>query len=295
MLNPAFRLVNNVAETPWHFGERKLMESDIRVSSVKDFVEKVCEVRDSWIVGSEFFDPWFRGQTSSSWPPEPGVFRYGLLDDEDEIRDQFQRKGPQYMTELPPEDHWGWYFLMQHYGAPTRLLDWTDSALIALFFALNSAPKPSNDSGDSNDECDAVVWMLNPWWLNKRVIGKEEILLPSSGEIGSYLAKPWVHTGFGGNTRISPRYPVAIDPPFIARRIAVQRSHFTIFGHDRAGLLELSTEKDVQLIKIIIASEGIPRMRADLGTLGVTDTSVYPDLHGLADELTRYRSGNWPL
>ena len=267
----------------------------IRLGSVKDFVEKVCDLRDAWIVGPAYFDPWFRGQTSVKWMLEPGIFRFGLFDDEDEIRDQFQRKGPQYMTEFPPADYWSWYFLMQHYGAPTRLLDWTDSALIALFFALNSNPKPPIDPEYPDEAEDAVVWMLDPWWLNRKVLGKEEILLPDSDDAERYLTKPFTHVHSGGKTKIGPLLPVAIDPPFIARRIAVQRSHFTIFGNSRTGLADLGAEEGAHLIKIVIAGEGIPRMRADLATLGITDTSVYPDLRGLSDELTRYHSGNWPV
>ena len=31
---------------------------------------------------------------------------------------------------------WEWYFFMQHYGAPTRLLDWSDGDCLSLHFAL---------------------------------------------------------------------------------------------------------------------------------------------------------------
>jgi len=194
----------------------------VRVKSVQKFVEVVCRCRDEWIEGAAYFDLWFRGQTHVSWALAPNILRYEMLGSEDEIRAEFQRRAPQYMTELAPVDYWGWYILMQHFGAPTRLLDWTDSALVALFFALNPA------SRDVEDEEDAVVWILDPWWLNKTVLGDESILLPNFHGTKGYLAEPYERIDGAGLTHIRPKYPVAVDPPYIARRVAVQRSHFTI-------------------------------------------------------------------
>lgn len=272
------------------------MDYAARVKSVKDYVEVVCRSRDEWIVGASYFDPWFRGQENVGWPLEPNIFRFGLLKDEDEIRGEFRRKAPQYMTEPPPQDYWGWYILMQHYGAPTRLLDWTDSALVALFFALNGKVQPPPEDGQSplEDAADAVVWMLDPWWLNKTVTGDESIQLADFDWAKEYLDEIYESIDRNGNTNIEPPDPVAVDPQFLARRVAVQRSHFTIFGHSRDGLTRLAQKPGGHLIKIAIARESAPRMRADLLTLGISDTSIYPDLKGLSDELTRYRLGTWP-
>ena len=56
--------------------------------------------------------------------------------EEQDLRLEFKRRGSQLAGEGKPSDHWERYFLMEHYGVPTRLLDWSDGALVALYFAL---------------------------------------------------------------------------------------------------------------------------------------------------------------
>ncbi|WP_350340486.1 FRG domain-containing protein [Paenibacillus hexagrammi] len=51
--------------------------------------------------------------------------------------------------------------MMQHYGVPTRLLDWSREALVALLFALGV---PTSDIEKTSDK---VVWVLDPVTLNK--------------------------------------------------------------------------------------------------------------------------------
>jgi FRG domain len=65
------------------------------------------------------------------------------------------------LTGKGPQNSWDWYFTMQHFGAPARLLDWTEGVLIALYFVVK----------DSSGEDDPAIWALDPWWLNKPVVG----------------------------------------------------------------------------------------------------------------------------
>jgi len=86
-----------------------------------------------------------------------------------------------------------------------------------------------------------------------------------------------------------PQYPIALDPTFIAQRMLVQHSHFTLHGHDTRGLDEMM--KDLQLedtlFKVLIRSEdeSIKILRQRVALLGITETTIFPDLGGLGREL----------
>jgi hypothetical protein len=257
--------------------------------SVGEFVDIVCKLRDDWIGEGKHFAPWFRGQRDATWHLAPNIFRFrDLMKDEDQIRSEFQRKARQFMMEKPPDekDRWSWYFIMQHYGAPTRLLDWTDSAMVALFFALHTEFLSPSDS--EKPEVDAAVWMLDPWWLNRQVLNDDTILSPASNQAIPYLSEEFARIDSERDSIIDPEFPVSIDPPFIARRVAMQRSHFTVFGKDPDGLSKFAATEFSRLIQIRLPRTKLDRMRSDLLTVGVSDSSIYPDLRGLSAELIRF-------
>lgn len=247
-------------------------------------MEIVCEIRDRWNnEDGEYSDPSFRGHRESGWKLQPNIVRLQLDEVEMQLRDSFQRMAVQLMSEREPKDEWSWYFIMQHYGAPTRLLDWTDGALIALLFAV-TPQRP----GAVAPPRDAEVWMLSPWWLNKQVVGLDTILSPGWTEVNRYLPSLFSETK-------PPRLPVAIDPPHIARRIGVQRGHFTVFGTDPDGLAAVAAKGRMKnrLVNIVIKKENIDRIRLDLGTAGIGETTVFPDLEGLSRELIRFWTEEW--
>jgi hypothetical protein len=74
---------------------------------------------------------------------------------------EFQRGAQHYHRDLPADrDHFGWLALMQHYGVPTRLLDFTHSFYVAAFFAMEARP--------SKETKEAAVWAINCNVLNVR-------------------------------------------------------------------------------------------------------------------------------
>jgi len=169
---------------------------------------------------------------------------------------------------------------MQHYGAPTRLLDWTDNPLLGLYFAL----------ADHRQNCDAAVWVMNPDWLNRALRKRiEGALLPDWQEADTYLKD--LEDAFASEKITSTRLPAAIDPPHLDKRLAAQGSHFVIFGlyRDlrRIKVAKSGSRRSRHLRMITIPRDFIRSIQKQLYDCGITHSFVFPDLEGLCKEICR--------
>lgn len=237
------------------------------------------DVTKQWFPKEKTWGPWFRGHRDAAWGLTPTLYRddppkRGIRVVEDEIRQEFIVRAPSLSAERP-QNSWDWYCLMQHSGAPTRLLDWTEGALIALYFAIRN----------KMDANDAAVWVLNPWTLNELVVGIGEVI-PPGAESGLFKADaerytPWLPDRYEVTGELKPALPVAIYPTHFARRISSQRSCFTIHGSLRNGFDRLPEKASEQLVRIIIPGALAREIDYSLSVAGIDEITIFPDLDGL--------------
>ena len=260
--------------------------AEFSVSTLGGYVEVVESIRARW--GFEYDDllkPWFRGQHRKQWELVPSIARIGGFDrkTEDKIREEFATKAPALSRFEPlPTNDWDLYFLMQHYGAPTRLLDWTQSPAIALYFAVRDNP----------GYYDSALWMLDPYELNRRVVKKGEVVSPSAQGVSKRDAErvaPWLRERW--STAKIPDDPLAIYPTHIARRISSQSACFTIHGSRMPGFTRFAEGSDPCLVKIVLPGRSVKGLRFAIQQQGIDDTTIFPDLEGLGRALaTTYRN-----
>lgn len=176
--------------------------------------------------------------------------------------DQFKINSYQYM-----DNPWDvsndveWMLYAQHYGIPTKLMDFTTSHITSLLFAVEK-------SFQDEDEKDAVVYFLNPNELNLKFKQQSQIVnVSGSIEIGSDS-----HDG-----------PFVVQGRKMNSRVNAQKGLFVLFQDDDQPLESLVD--DIILRKVTINGSATKKILASLYSMGISFTHIYPELSSIAKDI----------
>lgn len=235
---------------------------------------------------------WYRGVDKASRKLVPSLFRHPTITEADDLvrleRDIIQRfrerSIPYQDTPVLLEDEWSLLFLMQHFGVPTRLLDWTENPFIGLYFAVTSA-QVDRATGQTAEA--AAVWVFRPKPWNQQALadtGYDGGVL----SVGAKQLEPYEPSSESEYMRV---FPVAMYGLHNSARIVAQRGVFTIFGKSTEAMDQQYETNDYSadsIVKVEVPEAAVYPLREQLLSIGITDSVVYPDLMGLAKELKRF-------
>ncbi|MBA4388347.1 MAG: FRG domain-containing protein [Verrucomicrobia bacterium] len=212
---------------------------------------------------------WYRGQ-SSPWRLRPSLARkeHGVAAEMTVIK-RFKQNAHLLLSPLP-FDEWEWLYIMQHHGAPTRLLDWTENPLVALYFAVTAKPKISGE-----------LWVLLPTELNTESRIKPDF----KGDIPGFTDEAmqnYMPSRLAAE-KTSSLWPIAGIAPRNTPRMQVQLGTFTIHHRDRIAIDQVGAQQHVWRYTIPAAAKKV--VAEELQTMAMTKLSLFPELSSVGESV----------
>ncbi len=247
------------------------------ITSLSGYIQTVSERVQTFGLSNSTTTPWFRGQSDFNWKLIPHIHRITGLGgyERDLIRD-FKLLSHNILQQHKLENEFDWLYVMQHYGLPTRLLDWTESSLVALFFAVQ----------DFQYETNAAVWVFSPRLFNLMIL-KVTNTVPTSDypDLEKYII---TRPDFA-EREVKAKLPIALRPSMNSPRILAQRGVFTIHGNLPKCINDIVNEMNINaypiLERIVIDGKSKLKLLKELYLSGISHSVIFPELIGITQEL----------
>lgn len=227
----------------------------------------------------------FRGMGSAEWDLETSLercARYHYAQAEKILTESFKRALPRFNNPPPGDDPASWLALMRHYGLPSRLLDFTESCLVAAFFAADSKPEP-----------EFAIWAFQTNAVQRSAEESLGILNSTSRSCSPLeLGTDTVFTAAFQNTKC---FVALVDTNHKTERQLAQRGLFMCPGNSEwpfwKNLMGAhSARGDGALYQVILPCDARKDVTADLLNRNINHAELLPDPHHLemlCDELKR--------
>jgi hypothetical protein len=274
-------------------GARELWSRQkVTVRSLKEFVKAVKPMSpDSGSRASGHY--WYRGQTNAEWGLETSFLRMTqhlakrtdqaiLL--EDAARQEFMSKAhlfvdPGHLAKVKTIPCW--WALMQHHGAPTRLLDWSASPYVAAYFAAHQ----------DGSESDGAVWGFCHRRLHHRFVAEYGTQPPDLTKTENQDRKVQRLHDALRDPRAKPSVLPLEFKFFSSARMAEQQGRFTMCLRVHQDHACIATKiQATHLKKIIIPHKTKPHFLAELRRMNITAAALFPGVDGLGRSIAELTS-----
>lgn len=267
---------------------------NIHVTSVQELLDYLGIFDEKYGDKTEYGDDtpkvdfWFRGVSNKEYKLLPKFLRGNYYTHYDlGILQKFKKEAGGYINSICGDNDLNWLQYAQHYGVPTRLLDFSASPLVALFFCCSS-----------DLDTNGALWVLNKFIFDRIVLisfmSNECIeMLSNNILIERIMNKFYKHDVIPEvNT---PKYPVSFIPSYIDRRMETQLSRFLIWDTDDRALDEIIKDENIMklegnvlqnerkefLAKLIIPSNRKVEILNQLDLIGINEKTIFPGLDGI--------------
>ena len=282
----------------WLLKEITLMPALTEINSLQDLAEIVLDWErrlNEPMLGLPTF--WFRGHADASWELKPTVLRswfvaklaarrfHASLDPDEDLEAneitfnrEFRRMAASF--HLAGDSDVELYFLQQHHGMPTRLLDWSRNAMAALFFAVSE-----------HDDREGELFVMDPRrTLPTTIAGIPKDVVHARHPIVENTVK-YLYEGSPSSpnpfTPPGSPYVIPVSPDLRAGRLLQQDACFT---------LHMPRSSPLQIEPGVIETYRVPSGRKEelrflLRSMGIGYAHIYADL----DNVSRDIRSAWKL